>query len=85
MSGDSAQGLLWDIKSCSNVGSIYLIQVGADAAGRKRQGSDRTHASGLYALHELEYSTRTPWQGERTFEYVSKQYVIGYLWLKKSS
>ena len=28
MSGDNAQGLLWDIKSCSNVGSIYLTQVG---------------------------------------------------------
>ena len=77
MSGDSAQGLDWDIKSCSNVGSIYLTQVGAYAAGRKCQGSDRTRASGIYALHELKCGTRAPWQGERAFEYVSKQYVIG--------
>jgi len=57
MSGDSAQGFLWDVKSCSNVGSIYLRQVGADAAGYECQFSDRTHASGLYALHELKCCT----------------------------
>jgi hypothetical protein len=28
MSGDRAQGFLGDVKSCSNVGSIYLGRVG---------------------------------------------------------
>lgn len=34
-------------------------------------------------LHELESSTRAPGEGEWSFEYVSEQYVIGCLRLKK--
>jgi len=79
MSGDRAQGLFCEVKSCSSVGSIYLRHKsgrrGAQVVSVRVQTTNARPAP--HALHELECSARTPWQGKRAFEYVSKQYVVG--------
>lgn len=72
MSGDKAQGLVWEVKSCSSVGSMYLGNQ-RDWRGKSLMSIRFERSSEMiHALHELERSTGTPWQGQWAFEYVSK-------------